>query len=223
MGLFNEGLCRTAQLFQEYEAQVDANQDFIFSIEDLRRWCAPNSNSYNPSANFFYGKIPNEFGNVYLKKAGKEQRSDPGMDPEEGAKTKKVKFEKVDPTFDEINKGAYVNPSLQEVTMGENSYSTGVNIRIEDVPDLNDIVLDQADPSQSISLVANIYSGEYSLNANGVLNERSQKILDKVGKNLEYAYITTPDFATSTYVRGIDKKLLLSMIEEASHEVDGDC
>ena len=25
MGLFNEGLCRTAQLFQEYEAQVDAN------------------------------------------------------------------------------------------------------------------------------------------------------------------------------------------------------
>ena len=57
--------------------------------------------------------------------------------------------------------------------MGENSYSTGVNIRIEDVTDLNDIVLDQADPSQSISLVANIYSGEYSLNANGVLNERS--------------------------------------------------
>lgn len=225
MAMFNNNDCALAEDFKAYEAQVDLEEDFDFTLEELRNWCAPNSNPYNPSAEFFYGTSQGEFGKQLYQRPSKRKgkKSNPDDQENQDEKSATTGPTKVLESATPIAVQNYVNPVRLQSAMGENIYILGKNSRVVDNPDLTNLGLDPANPYETFNIVANEFSGEYQVIANGPLSERSQKILDKVGKNLEGAYRIVRNPETGAWERGISTDAVKSYIEEASHEIDQDC
>lgn len=132
-------------------------------------------------------------------------------------------MEQVEATPTPLAKQHYINPTTNELMLGENSYALGVNNRIVSQPDLNNIVLDESNPDESFAIIPNTTSGTYAVVPNNILSPRSSQILKRIESNLNYVEIYVYDEEEGAYARSIDTDALQALITEATNEVDKNC
>lgn len=215
MGLFDSENCALAKHFEQFEAQLDAESDYGFETDELTKWCSPNSNIYNPTAQSFYATDNKHFGKQYYIQTTETEDSGDGVH----TTTKKV-VKLVDSNTNIENRQNYVNPETGEISKTPNRYAIQ-NINVKDYLKKY-ITLDESS-GESAQIVANFDSGTYNLVANGPLSPRSTKILEYLNDNISGCYQTDYDYESNTPINTINNIKLQAMLEEAINEIDNNC
>lgn len=219
MSMFDNTKCNFANSFRAFEAKLDQEHDFKFSIQELIPWCAPDSNIFSPAASYFYATSDNKFGKQLQRTRDKSE-----IDPED--EMSMSKYENLGESKTSEGVQNYLTPKMEGLELGENIFKIGKNTNIEELnkyPQLSNIKFDSVDPQDSFYLAVNYDSGEYTLLSNGEISERSSKILKLVQENIEGAYINVHNLQDQTYERAIDIDKLKSIIQQAISEVDQTC
>lgn len=215
MGLFDSENCLLAKHFEQFEARIDAETDYEFKTDELAKWCSPNSNIYNPSAQSFYATDNKHFGRQYYVQTKETEDAGDG----EHTITKKV-IKRADSNNSIEARQNYVNPETEEGGETANRY-TSQNTNVKDYLKKY-ITLDES-LGESAQVVANHYSGTYSLVPEGLLSPRSTKILEYLNNNISMCYSTGYDWESHTAINTIDNTKLQAMLEEAINEIDNNC
>lgn len=215
MGLFDSENCALAKHFEQFEAKIDAETDYEFKTDELAKWCSPNSNIYNPSAQSFYATDNKHFGRQYYIQTKKTEDAGDG----EHTITKKV-IERADNNNNITVRQNYTNPETEEGRETPNRYISQ-NTNVKDYVKKY-ITLDESS-GESVQVVANPYSGTYSLVPEGQLSPRSTRILEYLNDNISMCYSTDYDWESHTAINTIDNTKLQAMLEKAIDEIDNNC
>lgn len=215
MGLFDSENCALAKHFEQFEAKIDAETDYEFKTDELAKWCSPNSNIYNPSAQSFYATDNKHFGRQYYIQTKETEDAGDG----EHTITKKV-IKRADNNNSIAARQNYVNPETEEGGETANRY-TSQNTNVKDY--LKKYVTLDESLGESVQVVANHYSGTYSLVSEGSLSPRSTKILEYLNNNISMCYSTGYDWESHTAINTIDNLKLQAMLEQAINEIDNNC
>ncbi len=224
MTLFSNGDSVLSQKFKSYEANVDANNDFDFDVQDLVKWCAPNSNIYNPSTEYFFATSKTEFGHqFYRKKHDTNQKSQTeNPEGEEVKKTDNSKVLMIGDSITDLSKQVYLNPTSLDKQMTSTAFSKGLNTNATNYQDLVEVPLEEGS-TETWSLVVNDATGTYSLQPSSPISPRGQKILDYVNNHFSQVEVPTINLKDGTFSNGINPTYLKALIEESINVIDNNC
>lgn len=215
MGLFDSENCALAKHFEQFEAKIDAETDYEFKTDELAKWCSPNSNIYNPTAQSFYATDNKHFGRRYYIQTKKTEDAGDG----EHTVTKKV-IERADNNNSIEVRQNYVNPETEEGGETANRY-TSQNTNVRDY--LKKYVTLDESLGESAQVVANFESGTYRLVPQDLLSPRSTKILEYLNDNISTCYQIDYDWESNTPINTINNIKLQALLEEAINEIDNNC